>query len=35
MGEFKITDRYQQIIETTVEGMSAGLFPLLGRVHNG
>lgn len=32
MGEFKITDRYQQIIETTVEGMSAGLFPLLGRV---
>ena len=33
MAEFKITDRYQQIIETTVEGMSVGLFPLLGRVH--
>lgn len=32
MAEFKITDRYQQIIETTVEGVSAGLFPLLGRV---
>lgn len=32
MAEFKITDRYQQIIETTMEGVSAGLFPLLGRV---
>lgn len=32
MAEFNITDRYQQIIETTVEGVSAGLFPLLGSV---
>ena len=32
MAEFKITDRYQQTIKTTVEGVSFGLFPLLSRV---
>ena len=32
MAEFKITDRYQQTIKTTVEGVGFELFPLLSRV---